>query len=127
MPSTGLGNYYPLNNEKIDAVVKKKSAGAYVLGHLRKEKKNEEEVKVFIPDYVGRSDDDINGRLKKWVGGKYSTFKFGYYDSPKAAFVKECDLYHDWKKQLDNKQHPDRPKNANWKCPRCKVFNGEKK
>ena len=124
MPSTGLGKSYSLDTKTIDAVVTKKSAGAYVLGHFRTKKKNEEEVKEFIPDYVGRSDDDINGRLKKWVG-KYPRFKFGYYDSPKAAFKKECDLYHDWKKQLDNKQHPDRPDDTNWKCPRCDIFNGE--
>ena len=121
MPSTGLGKSYSLDTKTIDAVVTKKSAGAYVLGHFRKEK----EGNIFIPKYVGRSDDDINGRLKKWVG-KYPRFKFGYYGSPKAAFEKECDLYHDWKKQLDNKQHPDRPENKDWQCPRCDVFKEKK-
>ena len=127
MPSTGLGRSYPLDTETIDAkVTKKKSAGAYVLGHFRKKKKNKEEVKVFVPDYVGRSDDDINGRLKKWVG-KYPRFKFGYYGSRKAAFEKECNIYHDFgeKETLDNDRHPDRPDDANWKCPQCDVFNGE--
>lgn len=91
MPSTGLGKSYPLDIKTIDSVVTEKSAGAYVLGHIKTEKKNEKEVKTFIVEYVGRSDDDINGRLKKWVG-KYPRFKFGYYGSPKAAFEKECNM-----------------------------------
>ena len=124
MPSTGLGRYYSLDDKTIDAVVKKKSAGAYVLGHIKTEKKNEKEIKTFIVEYVGRSDDDIKDRLKKWVS-KYPKFKFGYYGSPKVAFEKECNIYHDFgeKETLDNDRHPDRPKNANWKCPRCKIFN----
>ena len=127
MPSTGLGRSYSLDTETIDAVVTRKSAGAYVLGYIRTEKENEKEVKTFIVQYVGRSDDDINSRLKKWVGSKYSRFKFGYYGSPKAAFEKECNIYHDFgeKELLDNDRHPERPDNTNWKCPRCKVFNGE--
>lgn len=122
MPTTGLRGPYSLDTKTIDAVVTKKtSAGAYALGYTKKKDGKE----TFYPIYVGRSDSDINGRLKSWVGSKYSKFKFDYYGSPKAAFEKECNLYHDWKKQLDNKEHPDRPENANWKCPRCKIFNGE--
>ena len=119
MPTTGLKGPYSLDTKTIDKVVTKKSAGAYALGYLNKEG-------LFVPKYVGRSDTDINKRLKDWVGSKYSKFKFDYYGSPKAAFTKECNLYHDWKNQLDNKEHPDRPDDANWKCPRCKIFNGEK-
>lgn len=93
MPTTGLRGPYSLDNNAIDTVVTKKSAGAYALGYI-----NEED--LFVPKYVGRSDDDINKRLKDWVGSKYPTFKFEYYGSPKAAFEKECNLYHDWKKQF---------------------------
>lgn len=127
MPQTGLRGSYPLNDEKIDAVVTRKdSAGAYALGHVETKKENDEETKTFYVNYVGRSDDDIKGRLKKWVG-KYPRFKFEYYGSPKEAFEKECNLYHDWgeKETLDNDRHPERPKNKNWKCPRCDIFNGE--
>jgi hypothetical protein len=126
MPSTGLGRSYSLDNDTIDVVVTKKSAGAYVLGHIKTEKKKEKESKTYIVEYVGRSDDDVNGRLKDWVG-KYSRFKFGYYDSPKAAFKKEYGIYHDFgeKATLDNDKHPERRKNKNWKCPLCKIFNGE--
>ena len=127
MPSTGLGKSYSLNIKTIDGVVTKKSAGAYVLGHTKTEKKKEKEVKTFIVQYVGRADKDINDRLKKWVD-KYPRFKFGYYGSPKAAFEKECNIYHGFgeKETLDNDRHPDRPDDAKWKCPRCKIFNGKK-
>jgi hypothetical protein len=119
MTTTGLNGPYKLDNKTIDEKVTKKSAGAYALGSLG-------EKKGFIPEYVGRSDDNINDRLKKWVDKGYTHFKFKYYGSPKAAFEKECNLYHDWKKQLDNKQHPDRPDDANWQCPRCDTFKEKK-
>ncbi len=121
MPTTGLRGPYKLDNNTIDKVVTKKSAGAYALGHTRKEK----EVTTFIVEYVGRADKDVNDRLKKWVGKGYSHFKFEYYGSPKAAFEKECNLYHDWK-NLDNKQHPDRSKDKDWQCPRCDAFKEKK-
>jgi hypothetical protein len=106
---------FTLNNETIDGQVTATSAGAYALGYLNNQK-------LFVPKYVGRSDDNINKRLKNWVGSKYSYFKFEYYSSAKAAFEKECNLYHDWENQIDNKQNPDRPDETNWKCPRCNVF-----
>jgi hypothetical protein len=126
MPLTGLGESL-LDTKTIDSVVTRKSAGTYVLGHIETKKEKGEEKKTFVVEYVGRSDDDINGRLKKWVGSKYKRFKFGYYGSPKAAFEKECSIYHDFgeKELLDNDRHPDRPEKANWKCPRCDIFNGE--
>ena len=119
MTTTGLKGPFSLDVKTIDKVVTKKSAGTYALGYLNKEG-------LFVPKYVGRSDTDINKRLKDSVGNNYPKFEFEYYGSPKAAFEKECNLYHDWKAQLDNKEHPDRPENANWKCPRCKKFNGKK-
>jgi len=118
MPTTGLRGPYSLDNETIDRVVNQTSAGAYALGYINEEG-------LFVPTYVGRSDNDINKRLKDWVGSKYSHFKFEYYNSPKAAFLKECNLYHDWIQQLDNKQHPERPDGTDWKCPQCDIFNGD--
>jgi hypothetical protein len=127
MPSTGLGWSHPLTNEKIDELVTKKSAGVYVLGYLKTEKKNGKEVKTFIVKYVGRADSDLNDRLKKWVG-KYKRFKFGYCSSPKDAFEKECEIYHDFgETDLDNKMHPDRPdESKKWQCPRCDKFKEKK-
>ena len=118
MTSTGLNGPYKLDNDTIDKAVTKKSAGAYALGYLKDRK--------FVPKYIGRDGKDVNDRLKKWVGKGHSHFEFKYYDSPKAAFEKECTLYHDWKKQLNNKIHPARPDDSNLQCPRCDAFKEKK-
>lgn len=118
MASTGLGGPYSLTEQGIDYNVTRTSPGVYVLGHTREDD-------AFIVKYVGRSDDDLNDRLKQWVGKGYHEFKFGYSDSPKAAFEKECTIYHDFggpKGDLDNKKHPQRPEGSNWQCPKCDVF-----
>ena len=119
MASTGLGSPYVLTDTKIDSVVSKTSPGAYALGYVKSDG-------TFVVLYVGRSDDDLNGRLHKWVGErkKYTHFKAAYYSSPKAAFEKECHLYHDFggEKSLDNEVHPARPANTNWECPVCTIF-----
>jgi len=104
---------YPLNNEKIDEKVTKKSAGCYKLGNLNS--RDRVEIK-----YVGRSDSDVSSRLKDHVG-KYTHFFFAYTTSPKAAFEAECELYHDYSPK-NNTIHPDRPANSSWKCPRCNNF-----
>lgn len=114
MPQTELEGPYVLNTETIDRIVTKTSPGVYVLGYVG--------IGGFIPKRVGRSDDSINEILKNRVGGDYSQFKFNYYDSSEAAFMKECCLYHDWKEQLDNEQHPERPDNTQCKCPGCDLF-----
>jgi hypothetical protein len=114
--SLGMTGPFDLNNEKIDELITKTSAGNYALGYLNKENS-------FIVKYVGRADSDLNGRLKDHVG-EYSKFKFSYATSPKAAFEKECANYHDFgeKNSLDNKIHPDRPTGSNWKCPYCNNY-----
>jgi len=115
MPATGLKGPFVLDNETIDKEVTRTSSGAYALGKVGDN--------TFYVSYVGRSDDDLNGRLKNWVGKKYSSFKFEYYASPKAAFEKECNLYHDFGPEgLDNDIHPRRPDGADWQCPRCDIF-----
>ncbi len=105
---------FSLTTTSIDDNVTKKSPGVYEL---------------FISydgpvKYVGRSDEDLNARLKTWVGSKYKYFKFEYCSSPKAAFEKECQLYHyhGASEKLDNKIHPQRPAGTDWKCPVCKIY-----
>src|SRR5260221_10165375 len=96
----------------IDMAVSKTSPGAYALGHS--------DGSTFYISYVGRSDGNVNKRLKDHVG-KYQHFKYEYFPSPKAAFDKECELFHAFgETALDNKVHPDRPENSGWKCPFCK-------
>jgi hypothetical protein len=109
MPSTGLNGPYTLTADKIDEIVTKTSAGTYALDRSD----GTDGFKVYR---VGRSDKNLNARLKSYVGGKYTRFKYGYNSSAKAAFEKECELYHDWNPP-DNAIHPDRPDGTDWKCP----------
>lgn len=107
---------YVFNNETINKEVTRTSAGNYALGYIEDNR--------FIVQYVGRADSDVAARLKQHIGENYKRFKFSYATSPKAAFEKECENYHDFgeKGTLDNKIHPDRPKNSGWKCPKCTIF-----
>lgn len=115
MADTGLFGPHALNVKTIDTVVIGVGAGAYALGR--------HSAAGYYVDYVGRSDGDLNGRLKQWAAeGKYSHFKYGFLDSPQNAFFYECRLYHDFgglKGQLDNAVHPARPQGTGWKCPHC--------
>lgn len=116
MASTGLEGAFALSAKAVDAAVTQTSAGAYALGNTKDG--------TFYISYVGRSDSDLNARLKQWVG-KYPQFKASYFGSPKAAFEKECHLWHDFggpEGRLDNTIHPDRPANSGWGCPRCRIF-----
>ena len=114
-PSTGLEGPYALSVAAIDRVVTETKPGVYVL-----ERSTSPE--SFIVNYVGRSDSDVHERLKDWVGkNRYKRFKFSYMSSPKAAFEKECTIYHDFE-HLDNEIHPQRPAESDWKCPRCYLF-----
>lgn len=119
MASLNMKGPYELTTEKIDEKVTKTSAGNYALGRLSDAS--------FPFSYVGRSDDDVNKRLKAWVGKstKYTHFKFSYATSPKAAFEKECKNYHDFggSEKLDNDKHPERPYLSKWKCPECDIYN----
>ena len=113
MPSTGLRGPFTLSNVVIDREVRSTSPGAYALD-------SGTDANTFYVHYAGRSDIDVNARLKQHVGN-YRRFKFEYYSSPKAAFDKECHLYHDFDPR-DNSVHPARPSGSGWKCPRCGVF-----
>ncbi len=114
MVSSGLNGPHILSNTEIDKAITRTSAGAYALGEIINS--------VFNISYVGRSDTDVGKRLKDHIG-KHPHFKFDYFGSPKSAFEKECNLFHDFgETNLDNKIHPDRPKDSGWKCPCCKNF-----
>lgn len=103
MASLNMEGSYQLIREKVDEVVTSTSPGNYALGYVRNN--------TFYVCYVGRSDDDVNGRLKDWVGKKpnrYTHFMFSYAASSEAAFEKECRNYHDFgeNEKLDNEYHP---------------------
>jgi len=112
-----LSELKALTNENIDKVVTKTSPGVYVLDRTTGG--------GFQVNYVGRAEKDLNARLKDWVGTKYKYFKFEYATSPKNAFEKECEIWHDYgglEGKLDNEKHPERPDGTDWKCPKCKKF-----
>jgi hypothetical protein len=116
MGNLNMNGPYQLNNENIDAEVTKTSPGNYALGYSKKS--------TFYVKYVGRSDTNLNKRLKNWVD-EYKEFKYSYASSPKSAFEKECSNFHEFGEadSLDNENHPQRPDNSNWKCPQCNLFN----
>ena len=112
MASLNMEGPFKLDEVTIDDKVTKTSAGNYALG--RKNDKG-----TFLVGYVGRSDSDVNERLKYWAqNSERPLFKFSYASSPKAAFEKECQNYHDFEPP-DNDIHPDKPNGTNWKCPIC--------
>jgi len=107
-----LSEWIYLSTKNIDENVTQTKPGAYVLDKMGGR------YKIL---YVGRADKDLNDRLKKYVGSDYAFFAYDYATSPKNAFEKECEIYHDHNPP-DNKIHPDRPDGADWQCPRCDVF-----
>jgi len=112
--STGLKDSFSLDAETIDDQVTKTSSGVYALGTKKGN--------IFHVHYVGRSDVDVKAELKDCVG-RYDRFKFDYTDpySSDAAFLKECQLFHDFggtEGKLDNQHHPERP-SGDVSCPIC--------
>lgn len=111
---TGLYGNFALTNTEIDARVGK-AIGAYLLGN------GIDDQGSLRVRYPGRSDSDLNGRLKQWVGS-YRWFQYGHLPTMQAAFNKECELYHAFggdHGSLDNSVHPAKPAGMNCKCPVC--------
>jgi len=92
----------------IDAAVTQVSAGVYLLGYVSGN--------AFHVQRVGRSDEDLNGRLHDYEG-QYQHFKYAYCSSVRAAFDAECELWHAYGGS-NNPLHPARPAGKNWPCPR---------
>ena len=117
MPSLNMSGPYVFTSAKIDEVVTRTSEGNYALGRTKDDD-------TFIVKYVGRSDENLNQELKAKLSDTYKRFKYSYATSPKDAFEKECQNYHDFGEsaKLDNQIHPDRPDGTNWKCPVCDIF-----
>ncbi len=112
MASLNMKGPFNLDEATIDSEVSKTSAGNYALG-----KKNDKG--TFLVNYVGRSDSDVNDRLKYWAKKSNSPlFKFSYTTSSKLAFEKECNNYHDFSPP-SNDIHPDKPNGTDYKCPVC--------
>ncbi|HQI29227.1 MAG TPA: hypothetical protein PLT20_14170 [Sedimentisphaerales bacterium] len=117
MASLGMQGPHDLTGDGIDSAVTRTAAGNYALGYTKDDG-------TFIVQYVGRSDSDVNDRLHDWTDAGFAKFKFAYATSPKAAFEKECQNFHDFGglEKLKNDVHPDRPDGSGWKCPVCDIF-----
>lgn len=107
----GLSSAFSLTSTGVAENVTRRSPGAYVLGKLGADG-------VFYIDYAGRSDDDVAGRLMEHVSEAPPQFCFAYYSSAEAAYLKECQLYHDFNPPK-NKVHPAKPRGSNRSCPVC--------
>jgi len=104
---------FTLNSATIDLRAERTAPGTYKASNSKTAVK-----------YVGRSDVDVNARLKDHVG-VYRYFWYEYATSPRAAFQKECTLWHHHggaQGRLDNINHPARPAGSGWKCPVCSIF-----
>ena len=104
---------YNLTTDEVDKRIKVGSIGNYAYGHKKVDG-------TFVVEYVGRSDTDLNDRIKHGIG-QYKMFKYSIAYTKKSAFEKECRNYHDFGESdtLDNIDHPDKPDFTDYKCPVC--------
>ena len=73
--------------------------------------------------YVGRSDEDLNDRLKKHIGEMskskkkdYTWYKYKITSTKREAYEDECRLFHKHNPP-DNSIHPATPEGTNYPCP----------
>lgn len=108
---------YNLTEEEVDRHVVYGLAGVYLL------LKFNTELGRYDVQYVGRSDSNLNVRLKQHCSEGYDAFRFEYAFSSEAAYQGECTYYHHYNGDiglLDNKSHPDLPDGVSGVvCPIC--------
>jgi len=100
---------FDFNKKNVEQI--RSETGNYALGHMTDEKK-------FRPDYVGRSDFDLQDELftRLKTHGHHKKFKYSYAKTRKEAFEKECKNFHEFEPS-ENENHPDRPDGTGFKCP----------
>jgi hypothetical protein len=113
MTNTGLAGPYRLTFDAIEAAVRKTGPGVFALGFADAEGR-------FCVNYVGRSDHDVRASLRNFIGSD-SLFKYGHLPTSEAAFLRECELFHDIEPPR-TLVHPGRPRGTSWECPRCRIF-----
>lgn len=110
IPLPELNDPKALTLENVDAAVRGRTPGFYVLGVMG-------DNKLMTVTYVGRSDDDLASKLKRHAGN-YPAFAFGTAQTAVLAYQGECRLYHALKPSK-NVMHPIRKSGAEWACPVC--------
>lgn len=109
MSQLGLEGPWSLTIKGIDDAIKHVAPGNYALGNIID--------RVFTFIYIGRSDEDLNVRLKDHIG-KALHFKASYASSPVEAYHKECQHFHNFP-TIYNKVHPAKPANTKVLCKVC--------
>lgn len=116
MASLHMTGPFPYTRESINKYVPEGKPGNYALGTL------DEENNTFIVEYVGRADKNLKERIGHSLK-EYSHFKFSIASSPREAYYKECQNWHDFggkEGKLHNDIHPDRPDGDEAaQCPIC--------
>lgn len=111
---------FPLTIETIDENCSPRQFGVYVLLQVDEARGD------LVVARVGRSDSDLNARLKAYLrdpvyqqDARYDLvthFSCGWPETLVSTFETECVLYHDWEPPL-NEHHPGRPRGSNATCP----------
>jgi hypothetical protein len=105
---------FPLTTKGIDGNKVPAKIGCYALGALNKAGNG------IVVLRVGRSDGNVNGRLKQYIGAsgfeECTHFLFDVFATPEDAFDVECLLFHDFEPIL-NENHPGRPAGSDRCCP----------
>lgn len=108
---SGLRGPFPLSPDSIAEEIVDGSPGAYALGCT-------DRLGRFVISYVGSAGDDLKNRLRAHIGTA-PQFKFRHFAAQRAAFEKECELFHQFM-PTGNFLHPSRPAATDWSCPRCR-------
>jgi len=108
--SSGLFGPYLLTDYEVRHNVIGGEIGVFALGFTAKDG-------VFYIDKVGRAEKDLVATLIKYEG-IYKEFKFKFYETEKASYEKECELFHLFRPR-DNIAHPVRPKGTRLNCRIC--------
>lgn len=112
MPQLNMQGPHNLETNTINNVVTPHSIGNYALGYTN-------DKGTFYVCYVGRSDTNLQERLRSWISNTTRPlFKYSYAQSPLEAFNKECKNYHEFTPS-DNTIHPDKPNGTSHNCPIC--------
>jgi hypothetical protein len=103
---------YPLSLAYIDCFVAKRARGTYVQGT----RAHDGSIRVLR---VGRSDKDLNARLKQYLRDpafkRRTHFYFELASSERRVFDSECFLFHFYMPSL-NAIHPASPRGARYSC-----------
>jgi len=116
MPTLDMEGPYPFKEKYIDPLVDKEKIGNYLLGKIEGE--------LFHVWYVGRSDTDLNRRLREHISEDYTHFMYSYQTHVNDAYTKECTNFHGFNgtNHLNNQRHPNKPEGCHHlNCPHCGI------